>query len=179
MSELDLSELDPAVHLASLRAFPRLLTQLVAGYDASAARWRPPDEAWSVVEIVSHLTDEETEDFRVRLRLTLESPEADWPPIDPEGVAVERRYRERDLASELDRFVRERAASLAWLSLIADSADFTCSHKHPKFGPMSAGLLLSSWAAHDLLHARQIMKRSFQRIEEASGGHGTKYAGAW
>lgn len=40
----------------------------------------------------------------MRLRLTLEDPSAEWPPIDPERVAEERGYRERALQGMLWQF---------------------------------------------------------------------------
>ena len=44
---------------------------LVAGVSAAEARVRPSPEAWSILEVVAHLLDEEREDFRPRLDLVL------------------------------------------------------------------------------------------------------------
>ena len=87
--------------LAAFGSVPKLL---LSGLDPDSALWRPSQEDWSIVEIVSHLVDEEIEDFRMRLRLTLEDPSAEWPPIDPERVAEERGYRERALQGMLWQF---------------------------------------------------------------------------
>ncbi|MBM4003262.1 MAG: DinB family protein [Planctomycetes bacterium] len=87
----------------SLQRFGRFLPQLVTDVIVEDARWRPADGSWSIVEVVSHLCDEEEYDFRARVRSTLESPEKPWDPIDPPGWAVERRYNERDLATEAVR----------------------------------------------------------------------------
>ena len=40
---------------------------LVAPLSLGDARWRPEEGGWSVLEIVNHLADEETQDFRQRL----------------------------------------------------------------------------------------------------------------
>ena len=49
----------------------------------------------------------------------------------------------------------------------------------PKIGPIRAGDLLASWAAHDMLHLRQIAKRKFELIQQAGGEFTTDYAGPW
>ena len=39
--------------------------------------------------------------------------------------------------------------------------------------------LLTSWAAHDALHLRQIAKRLFQLAERDGGEYNSRYAGEW
>ena len=48
---------------------------LVEGVGADDARWKPAPDAWSVLEVVNHLFDEEREDFRVRLDIVLDHPD--------------------------------------------------------------------------------------------------------
>jgi hypothetical protein len=132
------------------------------------------------VEIVNHLADEDRDDFRFRLRSTLEDPSREWPKTDPEGWAVQRRYIEQDLAESMARFERERAESLAWLRSLR-SPDWSRAYIHPKVGPVTAGELMVSWAAHDSLHVRQIAKRLFELAAKQGEpeGFGTRYAGEW
>ena len=162
----------------SLAGFAEILPAAVKGVSPSDARWKPDDGAWSILEIVTHIADEETADFRCRLEHTLRDPSADWPPIDPEAWAVERRYNEGDLGETLARFIIERQASVKWLHELGD-ADWSTTRTHPKLGSMRAGDLLAAWAAHDVLHLRQIAKRRFQIIERDAGGYATAYAGSW
>jgi hypothetical protein len=169
--------MDPTRLISALDRFPAALVAAVRGFRAEDARWRPPDSAWSLLEIVAHLADEEVEDFRLRLRLTLEDETAAWPPIDPEAAARDRRYNDGDLAEALERFTSERAASLAWLRALG-RADWGRAHRHPKLGAIRAGDLLAAWAAHDLLHLRQIAKRSYQIVRRDAGEFETGYAGA-
>lgn len=56
---------------------------LLRNVDSQQAAWKPAAGKWSMLEVVNHLYDEEREDFRRRLELTLAAPERDWPPIDP------------------------------------------------------------------------------------------------
>lgn len=164
--------------IAMLERFGRMLPAVVTDIPIEDARWKPPDGAWSILEIVCHLADEEVDDFRTRLRLTLESPGADWPPIDPPAWAIERRYNVQDLAAVTERFVRERQASCQWLRSLGEF-DGSVVHVHPKFGAMSVGQLFASWAAHDALHLRQIAKRLHQLAAVHGHPFDTGYAGEW
>lgn len=158
--------------------FPNRLSALLAGLPPDDLRWRPKRKQWSILEIVNHLTDIEVDDMRTRLRLTLEDPEQDWPPIDPQTWAVERRYQDRDFDASLQAFIAERRRSINYLRGL-DAPDWTTTHSHPKFGSMRAGDLLAAWSAHDVLHTRQIVKRLFQFTVRDAPGFTTEYAGTW
>ncbi|UCD75062.1 MAG: DinB family protein [Phycisphaerales bacterium] len=162
----------------SLECFPDVVGALVKPLPDSDARWKPPDGAWSILEIIAHLADEEVEDFRRRVEMTLNNPHQPWPPIDPEGWAAERRYDRRDPAEELKRFASEREASVRWLRTLKDP-DWARAYEHPKLGPLRAGDVFVSWVAHDALHLRQIAKRRFQIAQRDGGGFRTDYAGQW
>ncbi|HEX5136504.1 MAG TPA: DinB family protein [Planctomycetota bacterium] len=149
---------------------------LVEGVDDDEARWHPPSGGWSILEVVYHLKEEETGDFRQRLRLTLEDPASDWPKLDPEAVVRNGRSEEKRLAAELDGFLAERAKSIAWLSGL-ESPDWSRTHAHPR-GAISAGDLLASWVAHDLLHVRQIARLRYEYVRVLAGPYRLDYAGA-
>lgn len=161
-----------------MESFPDALQAAVAEVTSDEARRKPVSGAWSILEIVCHLVDEERDDFRTRLELTLRDPGAEWPAIDPEGWAVERRYLERDLTAMLTYFQSERKATVAWLRSL-DKVDWTIAHIHPKFGPIAAGDLIAAWAAHDALHLRQIAKRLYELAGGDAPEFSTRYAGDW
>ena len=166
--------------LASLTRFPDILRAIVAPLDEGTLRRRGGADgaAWSIVEIVCHLADEEVEDFRARLELTLRDPSADWPGIDPEGAARSRAYQDQNPHQALDRFLLARRVNLAWLASHRD-AEWSRAKVHPRLGTLRAGDLLASWAAHDLLHLRQIVKRLYESVNAASEPYETEYAGRW
>ncbi|MHC5113574.1 MAG: DinB family protein [Planctomycetota bacterium] len=170
--------MNAAALIDALERFGTALSTLVAGISVDDARWRPSDDAWSIVEIVTHLADEEEADFRVRLEHTLRDPTAPWPPIDPEGWAVERNYRDADLGESVERFTRERRRSIEWLRSLGD-ADWSTTATHPRLGSMRAGDLLVAWTAHDALHLRQIAKRLYQLARRDGGEYSAEYAGEW
>lgn len=163
---------------ARLAANADVFSALVRGMSREQAIWKPAHQKWSVVEVVNHLADEEVEDFRRRVDYTLNAPDREWPPIDPEGWVVSRDYASRSLAESLERFLKERRVSTEWLESLA-ARDWNCTHVHPKFGPIRAGDLLASWLEHDFIHIRQILtlQREFHRRQAAQ--YDTRYAGEW
>lgn len=167
--------------LHRLDSMPDALRAIVYGAAAEEVRFRPPSGAWSIVEIVSHLADEEVEDFRTRFVMTVETPDVDWPAIDPESAAKSRGYHSRDFSEALELFLAERAGSLEKLkSMNLTAASLQQTRRHPVFGEMRAGDLLAAWAAHDLLHLRQIIKRRFEYLQQVVvAPYAVGYAGAW
>lgn len=171
---------DQAAALAArLRVAPAMIEGLLAGVSPEDALWRPDDKSWSILEVVCHLDDEESEDFRVRLESTLTDPARAWAPLDLDDVSAKRGYRERDLRKAVLSFAEKRAENLMWLRGALDGADWSRAYRHPKIGPVSSASLLASWAAHDALHLRQIAKRLYELANRDSGGAPTDYAGAW
>jgi len=164
----------------SADTIPVVVRAATTGLRAGDERWKPAADAWSILEIVQHLADEEERDFRPRLERTLRDPAEAWDPIDPEGWAVERRYNEGDLEEALNRFIESRRASIAWLKGLrgVTGPDWEQAHEHP-LGRLRAGDLLAAWVAHDTLHLRQITRRVFQIIQRDAGDYSTDYAGSW
>lgn len=149
-----------------------------AGVAPDEARWREAADRWSVLEVVHHLLDEEIEDFRQRLDLTLHRPDAPWPPIAPADWPRERRYNEQPFAKTLERFVAERARSVAWLGTLR-SPDWKRAYIHPKVGPVTAGSLLTAWVTHDYLHLRQIARIRHRYTAHLGAPFDGRYAGDW
>lgn len=169
--------MDASRLIERLGAFASGLPALVAAVSEEQGRWRPPSGAWSILEIVCHLVDEEVRDFRTRVEMTLRDPASAWPAIHPSDWAINERYNERVLSESVRRFVEERRASIAWLRSLKDP-DWGRAYMHPKAGRLSAGMLLGSWAAHDALHIRQIAKRLYE-LAGRDCGESVGYAGDW
>lgn len=170
--------MDADTLMAQLALNGERIAGLVAGVPAEQARWRPAEDAWSLLEVIGHLWDEEREDFRVRLNLILHDPAAAWPPIDPKGWVTARDYNGRELAAALQSFLAERAASLAWLrGLTAPNWDATV---HTPWGwSITAGDMLAAWAAHDMLHMRQLIELHWAHTAQLAAPRTTIYAGEW
>lgn len=164
--------------LARLSGFNTALPALISHVSPEDVRWKPADGAWSILEIVCHLADEEAEDFRPRLQSTLEDPTKAWKPIDPEAAATDRKYNDSDMAESLSRFTRERSSSIDWLQANLDRIGESANqaYDHPQIGPISVGELFAAWVAHDQLHIRQIAKRLHQLTQRDAHPFTTRYA---
>jgi uncharacterized damage-inducible protein DinB len=163
--------------------FVRLLESHAAGFAAvlgsispEEASWRPAPAKWSLLEVTAHLLDEEREDFRTRLDLTLHHPEADWPPIDPVGWVTQRAYAARGFSQTLAAFLEERSRSVTWLRGLTEPR-WDREHRHPVMGSMRAGDLLAAWVAHDLRHMGQIARTRWQRVAAQARPFSVDYAG--
>ena len=137
-----------------LGRFPALLDGIVAGLSPAQWRARPAPDEWAPVEIVCHLRDEEAEDFGARVRVILEGGTR-FTPIDPEGWARARHYREADPAEALAAFRAHRASSLALLAE-ASPERLAASGESPSGLRLSGLDVLAAWVAHDGLHLRQL-----------------------
>lgn len=151
---------------------------LLEGVRAPQARWKPAPEKWSLLEVINHLADEEREDFRLRLDLTLHHAGEPWPAIDPPAWVRERQYDTRDLGDSLRDFLRERRRSVEWLKGLRDF-DAAVDYQHPVMGRITASELLQSWLAHDLIHIRQMTRLHYEYLRDVVGSEALAYAGDW
>jgi hypothetical protein len=156
---------------------PQIITSLLAGISQVDAQVKSDPAAWSFLEVICHLYDEEREDFRVRLDIILHRPAEPWPPIRPQEWVVERKYNEQNLERTLEKFKSERANSLAWLKNLT-SPDWETKFETP-WGSMKAGDMLSAWVAHDNLHTRQLVELRRSRIVRLTEPYRVQYAGDW
>jgi hypothetical protein len=127
--------------------------------------------------VINHLYDEEREDFRAHLQGALQQPVAPWSEIAPPRWVVERNYNQRELAPSLEQFIAERRASLAWLRGLAQ-IDAQAGYELP-WGRLTAADLLASWAAHDLLHLRQLVELRYAWLAHTASPADVRYAGEW
>jgi hypothetical protein len=154
------------------------ISALAAGLSQAEAQQRPAPEAWSLLEVVCHLYDEERDDFRQRLDILLHRPQDEWPPINPQGWVTERSYNQQDFGAMLDKWLAERQKSLAWLDGLS-APDWDTRHPTPFGFEMAAGDMLSSWVTHDILHLRQIVELRHARVLAISAPYDIRYAGDW
>jgi hypothetical protein len=139
--------------------------------------WKPEPEKWCILEVVCHLYDEEREDFRTRVKYTLQSPDKPLPMFDPIAWVKDRKYMEQDYHKMAEKFLNERENSIKWLRALTNPA-WKNAFNHPKLGPLSSEHFLANWLAHDLLHIRQIAGLQFHYLKHATDNELT-YAGSW
>lgn len=161
-------------HLSANRT---VFQSLLSNKQPEEYSWRPDPGSWSILEIVCHLYDEEREDFRTRIKNTLETPHLQPPSIDPPGWVTSRKYAQQDYNNRLRSFLKERRQSIRWLNGL-DDAKWENIYDHPTAGRMTAYTLLANWLAHDYHHIRQINRRSYEYLKFSSKVD-LSYAGDW
>jgi hypothetical protein len=164
--------------IASLHHHARAIELLTRGLSDEQARFKPDANAWSVLEVINHLYDEEREDFRVRLDIILHRPTEPWPPIRPAEWVTERAYNTRDLDASVTNFITERDNSLKWLNSLG-TPNWEAAVTAPWGGEFKAGDMFSSWAAHDVLHLRQLTELHYALVKEDAQPYKVRYAGDW
>ncbi|NNE44255.1 MAG: DinB family protein [Gemmatimonadetes bacterium] len=155
--------------------FPSALLHLFQGASADALRIRETETRWSPLEILAHLRDEETTDFRARARRAIAGEELELN-VDPEAWVTERRYNEMDPGAVYLDFAEERADSCRWLETLT-LADLQCSVDHPKIGTLRAGDFIAAWRMHDWLHLRQFARAMAWVTAQQLQGWKVEYAG--
>jgi hypothetical protein len=155
-----------------------IIRALTANVTQEESQSKPTPETWSMLEVICHLYDEEREDFHEHLDFILyRQDKKKWQEINPPAWVISRKYNEQNFAEMQTKFLEERRKSLDWLIDLSHSDwDITCA---TPFGPISAGDILASWAAHDNLHIRQLVELQRHQIEIASHPYRIAYAGDW
>ena len=150
---------------------------LLAGLPKEQYQWKSNPEKWCLLEICCHLHDEEREDFRIRTKYVLETPDLPLPTFNPIEWVTERGYMQQDFEEMLAKFIKERERSLDWLQSLKEPK-WENAYNHPKLGKMTAELFLTNWLAHDYLHMRQILNLKFAYLKQSTQ-ESLDYAGNW
>lgn len=155
----------------------RVYENLLTNVSEEETKWKPSDDKWSLLEVVCHLHDEESADFRARFEKILHK-DHNWDPIDTQGWVTSRNYKDKDFGNTVKKFLDERKKSVDWLKKL-EVDDWSIEAVHPQLGSFNALQMLSSWLAHDYLHFRQINKLRYQYLEEKLKPLSLEYAGGW
>lgn len=154
-----------------------MIRALLSGIPQKEARIKSNADAWSILEVLCHLYDEEREDFREHLDFILHRQNEEYHVIDPQGWVKLRKYNEQNFKSMQRKFFNEREKSLIWLKNLKNT-DWNISYKS-QWGTMRAGEMFASWVAHDNLHIRQLVELRRAYIERITLPYDIQYAGDW
>ena len=154
-----------------------IIRALIANISQEEAQIKPTAEDWSILEVISHLYDEEREDFREHLDFILHRQNEEWHPIDPQGWVISRKYNQQNFIEMQIKFFEERRKSLDWLIDLSNANwDITYTSE---YGSVPAGEMFAAWVAHDNLHIRQLVELKRVQIERIAQPYGIVYAGDW
>ncbi len=155
-----------------------VIASTLSGLKEEEYNWKVSDNSWSIKEIICHLHDEETEDFRARIEHILFKPNERMPPIFPDKWPEERNYQNENYEWKLKSFIIERDLSIDELEDWVNE-NWNNSYQHEEFGEISAKMMLHNWLAHDYLHIRQINKIRYLYLKSLEHNLNLKYAGNW
>jgi hypothetical protein len=146
-------------HVVSvLERTPATLEGMLRGAPPDLVRATEGAGSWSPFDVVGHLIHGERTDWIPRLKTIL--AEGESRPFEPfDRFAQFESSTGRSLEELLEEFASLRANNLGVLrALLAEGIDLAAPGRHPDLGRVTAGQLLSTWAAHDLGHIAQIAR---------------------
>ena len=148
---------------------PILLDHWLMGLSEPWLNTREREDAYSPLEVVAHLTDNEDVDWMPRLLRVLEYGESrPFIPYDRDGFRT--RFEDWPIDRLLPRFASLRRTNLDWLEgLNLSAGDLERTGMHPGLGRVTVRQLLAGWVVHDLTHVSQIARVLAKRYREDVG----------
>jgi len=143
---------------ALLARTPAVLDALVRGMPEEWTHRGEGAGTWTVFDIVGHLIHGERTDWIPRAKMILQFGDARaFEPFD--RFAQQRESEGKSLSELLDVFSSLRRGNLTELrALNLQPSDLERRGRHPAFGVVTMGQLVSTWAVHDLTHLHQISR---------------------
>src|SRR5262249_26457301 len=134
-------------------------------------RRTPAAGEWSAADCLNHLLLTERVVFGSRLRAILEGRDLiTFDPSAQQHPAAAGTLQEVAMA-----LAAERGDNLAVLSSLTP-ADLERSSRHPEYGMVALGVMLNTWAAHDLQHTVQAEEALMQEFIPGTGPFRFRFA---
>ena len=152
-----------------LRRTPTVIRTLLQGLSEDWIRNNEGSETWSPFDIVGHLIHGERTDWIARTKIVLdEGMDGTFVPFDRFAQFEESEGKGIDqLLDEFEEIRTSNLQALDELDISEDQLDRTSNH--PNLGVVSLRQLLSTWAAHDLVHLNQMTRVMAKQYKEESG----------
>ena len=128
----------------------------IEGVSESVLSRRPNEKDRAAKEIVCHLRDAE-EFFMQRFQIILAKNEPEFPPSEPDRLAVERQYLRNDALEALSSFRKRREETLKFLRGLKPE-QWDRAGIHPTRGPMTIKDYVELMANHGQIHLEQLKR---------------------
>ena len=142
---------------------PDKIAKAIAGLDGGALSRPEKPGKWSIIGVIQHLADSELV-YGYRIRMIVSHPTPDIQAFDQDLWAAELNYETRDAQEALEEFRALRAANVRLLRSF-DQKKLQRFGNHVERGKESIAHMMKLYAAHDLVHLKQI-----ERIKSAVKG---------
>lgn len=143
--------------IGTLRATPVILQHLTENMDDAAWRHKSSAQNLSILELISHLYDVETEINAPRIELVLSAENPFVAGVDSDPWIVERQYQTTRSPQVIVDFMTQRQKSMDRLAGLT-AAEWARPAKHSFFGPTTLLELVRFIAIHDIDHIRQVFE---------------------
>jgi DinB superfamily len=154
---------------AILRRTPDVVDALLRGLPDPWVHENEGPDTWSSFDVVGHLIVAETTNWIPRIRhLVAHGESLVFPPFDRFGFVET--AKGKGTAELLDTLRAARSHSLRELDAMGlTPGDLERKGRHPEFGPVTLGQLVSTWTVHDLNHLGQIVDVLARQHADAVG----------
>jgi len=155
--------------IAVLERTPGTFRALLAGLPEPWITCTEGPDTFSPFDNLGHLIHGERADWIPRARIILaQASDRTFQPYD--RFAQVRESAGKSLTDLLDEFAALRSANLVTLrGWNLSAGQLELEGRHPAFGAVTLGELLSTWVAHDLGHIAQTTRVMAKRYREAVG----------
>ncbi len=130
------------------------MEQVIASLDDATLRRPEKPGKWSILDVVQHLADSELV-YGYRIRMIVSHPTPDIQGFDQDLWAKELDYSKRRMADALAEFRSMREANVRLLKALGPEK-LARYGNHSERGKEAVSHMLKLYAAHDLVHLKQI-----------------------
>jgi hypothetical protein len=141
--------------LWALRSAPNEIEDLIGDLPPEVFNWRPLPQKWSIIEVMCHLRDLESELYQERYRRYLAEDNPYFPKLDQDALAAERNYIGQDIHAALAEFKRRRGDTVRFLEGVPLES-WLRPGIHFSAGPMTVEQMVARQSDHDLKHLIQM-----------------------
>lgn len=142
--------------IATLESTGASFREAATRYPEELRRQKPTDIGFSATEIVYHMLDVE-QLWQERLTNLFNGISDQFIAMDPDAVAKNNAYNQKDYDAGLSALERARRRSIEFFHSLTDE-EFAREGHHTRYGAMSVARILETMTGHDRQHEEQLAR---------------------